>query len=99
MPVGCFSHAVEALETILQEAFCAEQQNPRPVVAQSRARGLVEERVEGADQQLRNPRELRHQRDVRGNFASDDACPSQVAKSSSEQREKTRVKGKNEGGG
>lgn len=47
----------------------------------------MEERVEGVGQKLRNPRELRHQRDVRGNFASDDACPYQVAKSSGEQRE------------
>lgn len=89
MPFECFSLPVEALETMLHQTFCAEQQNPRPVVAQSRARGLVEERV---GQRLRNPNELRHQRDVRGNVASDDACPDQVAKSSSEQRQKTRAK-------
>lgn len=91
MPFESVCPLVEALETILHEALCAEQQSPRPVVAQSRARGLVEERVEGGGHKLRNPGELRHQRDVRGNVASEDACPYQVAKSSSEQREKTRV--------
>lgn len=50
MPGGCLFHAVEAAETILQVIFCAEQQIPRPVVAQSRARGLVEERVESVRQ-------------------------------------------------
>lgn len=99
MPGGCLFHAVEAVETILQAILrrAADSAASRRSIKSSRAGGGT--RRERAPE-VRNPSELRHQRDVRGHVASQDACPFPVAKSGSEQQEKTRVekrrrKGKN----
>lgn len=84
-------HAVEALETILQAIFCVEQQIPRPVVAQSRARGLVEERVESVRQKCAIRVSCVTSVMSGGTSLRKMPVRSQVAKSGSEQQEKTRV--------